>query len=225
MKKKLSQCLLVMGLMMAVPAQAQQVLNVFGDSYVANHRRPAEESWHAKMAAELGYTYNNYGRNGSCVAFDRSHDGRWNFGPAMWQRYEAMSPDADYVLIIAGHNDADKVKQNADSLKMFADSLEVMLTNIERHCPKARIGYVTPWYVERPGFAPVCKVIKKVCKRHHVPVLMNYDKTCIIKVRDARFRKQYFQGADDTAHLNAAGHDLFLPVGKAWFLKHLAKPE
>lgn len=223
MNKKMTLLLLAMGMMATVSVQAQKVLNVFGDSYVANHQRPASESWHAKMAAELGYTYNNYGRNGSCVAFDRSHDGRWNFGPAMWQRYAVMNPDADYVLIIAGHNDADKVKENADSLKMFADSLEVMLTNIERLCPKARIGYVTPWYVDRPGFASVCKVIKKVCGRHHVPVLMNYDKKCVIKVRDAAFRKRYFQRADDTAHLNAAGHDLFLPVGKAWFLKHLAK--
>ncbi len=224
MKRILFLFLLAGMVLMPGLVQAQKVLNVIGDSYVANHRRPAEEAWHYKMAAELGMTYNNYGRNGSCVAFDRSHDGKWNFGPALWVRYTAMSPDADYVLIIAGHNDADKVKQNADSLQMFADSLEVLLSGIERLCPKARIGYVTPWYVDRPGFAPVCKVIKQVCKRHHVPVLMNYDKKSVIKVRDAAFRKQYFQGADDTAHLNAAGHDLFLPVGKAWFLKKVAKP-
>lgn len=203
--------------------QAQKVLNVIGDSYVANHRRPAEEAWHYKMATELGYTYNNYGRNGSCVAFDRSHDGKYDFGPALWVRYTAMSPDADYVLIIAGHNDADKVKQNADSLQMFADSLEVLLSGIERLCPKARIGYVTPWYVNRPGFKQVCKVIKNTCKQHGIPVLMNYDKKSIIKVRDAAFRKRYFQGADDTAHLNNEGHDLFLPVGKKWFMKKVAK--
>jgi len=202
---------------------AQKVLNVIGDSYVANHRCPKEETWHSKLAVELGYTYNNYGRNGSCVAFDRTHDGKWNFGPAMWVRYTAMLPDADYVLIIAGHNDADKVKENLDSLQMFADSLEVLLTGIETLCPRAKIGFVTPWYVDRPGFAPVCKTIKKVCKRHGIPVLMNYDKKCVVQVRNAAFRKQYFQGENDMAHLNAAGHDLFLPVGKEWFLKHLAK--
>lgn len=214
---------LVMAFWCAVPMQAQKVLNIIGDSYVANHRRPAEEAWHAKMAAELGLKYNNYGRNGSCVAFDRTHDGKYNFGPAMWVRYTEMSPDADYVLIIAGHNDAGKVGESADSLKMFADSLEVLLTGIEKLCPKARIGYVTPWYVDRPGFAPVCKVIKEVCKRHEIPVLYNYDENCVIQVRDAAFRKKYFQGANDTAHLNAEGHDLFLPVGKAWFLKYMAK--
>ena len=205
-----------------VDVSAQKVLNVIGDSYVANHRRPKEEAWHSKLAAKMGYTYNNYGRNGSCVAFDRTHDGKWNFGPAMWVRYTAMEPSADYVLVIAGHNDADKVKENADSLQMFADSLEVLLSGIEKLCPKARIGYVTPWYVDRPGFAPVCKVIKKVCKKHNIPVLMNYDKKSLIRVRDADFRKRYFQAADDTAHLNADGHDLFLPVAEEWFLKYVA---
>ena len=209
-------------LAMATDVSAQKVLNVIGDSYVANHRRPKEEAWHARLAAKMGYTYNNYGRNGSCVAFDRTHDGTWNFGPAMWVRYTEMEPSADYVLIIAGHNDADKVKENADSLRMFADSLEVLLSGIEKRCPKARIGYVTPWYVDRPGFAQVCKVIQRVCKKHGIPVMMNYDKKSVIRVRDAEFRKRYFQGADDTAHLNADGHDLFLPVAEEWFLKNIS---
>lgn len=203
------------------PLANAQIINVIGDSYVANHRRPKEETWHAKLAQELGFTYNNYGRNGSCIAFDRTHDGKYNFGPAMWVRYKAMDTNADYVLIIAGHNDADKVQNNADSLRMFTDSLEAMLTGIHSLCPKAKIGFVTPWYVDRPGFAPVCKVIKRVCKKHHVPVLMNHSPKCIIRVRDKDFRKQYFQGENDNAHLNASGHDLFLPVAKEWFCKRI----
>ncbi len=202
---------------------AQQTLNIIGDSYVSNHRRPKEEAWHYKMAQTLGLTYNNYGRNGSCVAFDRTHDGKFNFGPAMWVRYKDMDPAADYVIILAGHNDADKVKDNPDSLRMFRDSLEVLIQGIEQLCPKAKIGYVTPWYVDRPGFKAVCKTIQKVCKRHHIPVLCNYTSKCVIQVRDEAFRRQYFQGPNDTAHLNAAGHDLFLPVGTAWFKKYMQK--
>lgn len=202
---------------------SSKVLNVIGDSYVANHKCPKEETWHAKMAMELGYTYNNYGRNGSSIAFDRTHDGKYNFGPAMWVRYKDMEPKADYVLIVAGHNDANKCGENADSLKMFADSLEVLLTGIERHCPKAKIGFVSPWYVDSPGFEPVCSIIEEVCLRHKIPVMMNYDSACVVKVRDDDFRKKYFQKPEDKAHLNAKGHDLFLPYAKEWFEKNVKK--
>jgi hypothetical protein len=106
-----------------------------------------------------------------------------------------------------------------DSLKMFRDSLVTMIKGIKTLCPKARIGFVTPWYVDRPGFADVCNIIKKVCKKYCIPVLWNYDEGCIIKVRDEAFRKKYFQGGKgtDMAHLNEAGHNLFLPIGKKWF--------
>ena len=193
------------------------ILNVIGDSYVANHRHPKEESWHYRMAQQLGLTYNGYGRNGSCIAFDRTHDGQYNFGPAMYQRYTAMTPDADYVLIIAGHNDAEKVRDNADSLRMFTDSLHVMLRGIRQHCPNARIGFVTPWYVDRPGFEAVVGVIRQVCAQYGIPVLCNYDPQSVIDVRSEAFRQRYFQAPKDNAHLNAEGHDLFLPVGQSWF--------
>ena len=104
---------------------------------------------------------------------------------------------------------------------MFADSLEVLISGIEKLCPKAKIGYVTPWYVDRPGFSQVCKQIKATCKKHKIPVLMNNNKKCVIKVRDEQFRATYFQGKDDTAHLNAKGHDLFMPIAKRWFEEYL----
>lgn len=200
------------------------IVNVIGDSYVANHRRPKEETWHYRMAQQLGMSYNGYGRNGSCIAFDRTHDGQHNFGPAMWERYKAMTPDADYVLIVAGHNDACKVGTRKDSLRMFADSLEVMLTGIEQHCPNARIGFVTPWYVDKPGFAPVVMEIVKACRRHGIPVLNNYDKQCVVRVRDEEFRKEYFQAPTDNAHLNAGGHALFLKVAREWFEREIMAP-
>ena len=211
--KRLALLLLCLSVL---PLRAQ-VINVIGDSYVANHKQAKEKTWHYLMAQSLGFDYNNYGRNGSCIAFDRTHDGRWNFGPALWQRYTAMNPDADYVLIIAGHNDAVKCGTNPDSLRMFADSLEVLLCGIERLCPKARIGFVTPWNVDRPGFSPVCKIIRKTCKRHHIPVLNNYSRRCPIKVRKPAFRQRYFQSPDDQAHLNEQGHRFFLPTARKWF--------
>jgi len=194
----------------------QQVINVLGDSYVRNHRRPYEETWHYKCAMELGMRYNNYGRNGGCVAFDRTKEG---FGPSLLVRYKDMERDADVVLVIAGHNDAVKIGDDKELLSQFADSVGLLIDLVRTHCPNAIIGWVTPWYVDRPGFKPVVGVIKKVCKKKGVPVMDNYKKRSVIKVRDAEFRKRYFQGENDTAHLNAKGHDLFCPAGRMFFKK------
>lgn len=193
-----------------------KVINVLGDSYVANHRRPKAEAWHAKFAEKHGMKYNNYGRNGGCIAFDRTKDG---FGPSLLERYKEMDKEADLVVIIAGHNDAGFVKANKDSLQMLTDSLDLLLTKIKQHCPKAQIAYVTPWYVDRVGFKQTIRIIKKVCRKHNIPVLDNYRKDALIKVRDEEFRKKYFQGLKDTAHLNNEGHDLYLPVGEEFLLK------
>lgn len=194
-----------------------QTINVIGDSYVANHRRDKSETWHYRLAQQLGMTYNNYGRNGACVAFDRTHDGRFNFGPALYQKASSMDASADYVIIIGGHNDAEKVGMRRDSLAMFRDSLQLLIDNIRLQCPKARIGYVTPWYVDRPGFKQVCKTIRQVCRKNKIPVLDNYSQDCIIQVRDDKFRQTYFQAPGDHAHLNAEGHRLFLEVAMKWF--------
>ena len=193
-----------------------KVMNILGDSYVANHRCPKSEAWHCKFAQKYGMTYNNYGRNGGCVAFDRTKDG---FGPSLLVRYKQMDCNADLVVIVAGHNDANFVKEGKENLDIFTESLDSLLSQIKEHCPKAQIAYVTPWYVDRAGFKEVVQIIRKVCKRHDVPVLNNYRKSSVIKVRDDNFRKQYFQGANDTAHLNDAGHDLYMPIGEAFLLK------
>lgn len=191
-------------------------INVFGDSYVANHLKPASESWHAKVAQAHGMKYNNYGRNGSCVAFDRER-----FGPAMLKRYTIMNDTADIVLVIAGHNDASMCGDNKDSLDIFRQSLDSLLTLLHQKYPTGRIGWVTPWYVDRPGFSQASAIIRDVCRQHDVPVLDNCNADCIIKVRDAEFRRKYFQSPHDTAHLNDAGHDLFFPIGEE-FIKSLA---
>ena len=193
-----------------------KVVNVLGDSYVQNHRRPYQETWHYLVARNHGMKYNNYGRNGGCVAFDRSKEG---FGPSLLVRYKQMDPTADLVVIIAGHNDADKIKLSKDSLRLFSDAASALIDSIHSLCPKAQIAWVTPWYVGRDGFKETVKEIKRVCKRKHAAVLDNYSPKSIIQVRNDDFRKQYFQGTNDTAHLNAEGHKLFLPTGDSFIRK------
>ncbi|MDE6532290.1 MAG: SGNH/GDSL hydrolase family protein [Muribaculaceae bacterium] len=187
---------------------------MLGDSYVRNHRRPFEESWHAKVASRLGMKYVNFGRNGSSIAFDRRKDG---FGPAMTERYKEMPDTADYVVVIAGHNDADYLRTHGiEQWDEFCKGLDTLLSGLREKYPEAKIGFVTPWAVDRQYFKEVTDQIRKACAAHGVPVL-DMASMGVIDVNNPEFRARYFQGPNDTAHLNAEGHDLLLTVGEEFF--------
>ncbi len=186
-----------------------------GDSYVKNHRRPSDETWHAKAAANLGMKYVNCGRNGSSIAFDRTKDG---FGPAMTERYKTEIPDsADFIVIIAGHNDTGFLENDSENKiwNEFCTGLDILLDGIQNKFPNARLAYVTPWAVNRPGFTEVNAQIIKACGQRGIPVL-DMASLGVIDVNNPEFRAKYFQGPNDTAHLNAQGHDLLVPLGEAF---------
>ncbi|MDE7096591.1 MAG: SGNH/GDSL hydrolase family protein, partial [Muribaculaceae bacterium] len=186
-----------------------------GDSYVKNHRRPSSETWHAKAASNLGMNYVNCGRNGSSIAFDRTREG---FGPAMTERYKTEIPDSvDYIVIIAGHNDTGFIENDAEQNRWqeFCTGLDTLLDGIKSQFPKARLAFVTPWAVERPGFTKVNAQIITACGQRCIPVL-DMAAMGVIDVNNPDFRAKYFQGPNDTAHLNAEGHDLLVPLGEAF---------
>lgn len=187
---------------------------VFGDSYVRNHRRPWSESWHSRAAEKLGMYYLNFGRNGSSIAFDRTKEG---FGLAMTERYLAMPAEADYILVIAGHNDAGIAGKDSMKMDAFRTGLDSLLSGLKKRYPDAKIGYVLPWYVDRPGFVEVIAEIKKCCGKYSIPVF-DPGKECGIDVNNPEFRAKYFQnkGVNDTAHLNADGHALIVDKGVAF---------
>lgn len=193
----------------AADPYAGKTLCMLGDSYVRNHKCPPAESWHAKLATLLGMNYVNWGRNGSSIAFDRTAEG---FGPAMTQRYLEMPDTADYVIVIAGHNDADYLTKHGGWDK-FSAGLEELCTGLQTKYPTAKIGFVTPWGVDRPNFKEVTAEIHRVCQKYNIPVL-DTTSPAIIDVNNPDFRAMYFQRANDTAHLNNSGHNLMIGHGQ-----------
>lgn len=202
-----------------VAALAGKTLCVFGDSYVRNHRCPASETWHAKAAERLGMRYVNMGVNGSSVLYDRTAEG---FGEAMTRRWRELPDSVDCLLIIAGHNDATMIS-SAQELARFADALRGMLADIAAAHPATRVGFVTPWHVDRPGFNEVIDTIRDVCAANGVEVF-DAEAAGGIRVNDDAFREKYFQngGLNDTAHLNDAGHDLIAAKGAAFIAAMMA---
>lgn len=195
--------------------QKGKTIAFLGDSYVKNHRRPSSETWHAKASTNLGMNYVNCGRNGSSIAFDRTKDG---FGPAMTERYKTEIPDsADYIVIIAGHNDADYLFNHAEEnlWDNFCNGLDTLLDGLQSKFPNAKVAFVTPWAVDRGMFPEVTAQIIKACGQRGIPVL-DMAALGVIDVNNPEFRAKYFQGPNDTAHLNAAGHELLIPLGESF---------
>lgn len=199
---------------------------VIGDSYVRNHRGRIEDTWHYQVADKYNMQYHNYGRNGSCIAFDRK---RW--GISMLNRYTEMIDQADYVLVIGGHNDAEMIalakdtmvtdvnrKFKSDSLRIvFEQHLRLLIDGLIAKYPSSKIAFVSPWNVDRAGFAEMFEVLTRVCAEKSVP-LYNAAKESGIYVRNAEFRRRFFQGPNDTAHLNPAGHRLFMNKAEHFML-------
>ena len=197
------------------PTEGKRIV-VIGDSYVRNHKRPWSESWHAQVADRLGMFYLNYGKNGNCIAFDRTRE---SFGRPMSERYLQMPDSADYIIVIAGHNDAFYLARHTDCdlWPEFTQGLDRLVDGLKEKYPNGKIGFVLPWDLDNPNFREVREQIRKVCGEKGIPVL-DISGEGVIKVNDPEFRNEYFQGQEDTAHLNAKGHKLILELGKNFIL-------
>lgn len=183
---------------------------VFGDSYVKNHHCDVAETWHAKAADILGMEYINMGINGNSILYDRTDEG---YGAAMTDRYRELPDSIDCLLIIAGHNDAGLIKGHTD-LSRFKNALVFLIQKLKDRYPHAKMGYVTPWHVDRQNFNEVITTIQNVCSDMGIPVF-DAETSGGIKVNDTMFREKYFQnrGKNDTAHLNDDGHNLIVDEG------------
>lgn len=195
-------------------------IGVLGDSYVRNHREPVENTWHYKFAQRHGMQYYNYGRNGNCVSVDLE---RW--GRAMVNRYQEMNDSLDYIVVIAGHNDATRL--DSIGIDMFRKKLTELCDGLIERYPQAQIFFFTPWIrseqaPEKVHFEQVVDAILEVCASRSIPVFDAYHHSNIYAQSD-RFRDVYFQnGRRDTAHLNARGHDRFLPIAEHFIMQYIA---
>lgn len=180
---------------------------VFGDSYVQNSAGTIQETWHYKLAAKYNMEYHNWGRNGCCLAYEWKTD---LFGPPMCERYADL-PDipVDYVVVIGGHNDAVLMHRNGENTDFFRSKLEILCRGLLEKYPGAKICFVTPWDVPQPMYRETAQAMQEVCGSFGIPVFDATKKSGIL-VRFRGFRRLFFQGPEDVAHLNARGHDIML---------------
>lgn len=206
--------------MPAVDPLKGKKIGFLGDSYVRNHREPVENTWHYKFAKKHGMQYLNYGRNGNCIALDLK---QW--GTGMYQRYKDMDDDLDYVVVIAGHNDASHGRIDSIGIDTFKERLGILCQGLIEKYPHARLFFFTPWTCEGFVGSPrqlVVDAMIEVCGSYGIPVFDAARRSNIFATSE-QFRKIYFQGGKgtDTAHLNSKGHDRFLPVAENFIMQTL----
>ena len=197
-------------------------IGFLGDSYVRNHREPVENTWHYKFARKHQMEYYNYGRNGNCISLDLK---QWGIG--MYQRYKDMRDDLDYVVVIAGHNDSSQGRLDSVGVDFFKEKLRVLCEGLIEKYPHAKIFFFTPWTIEDFVGSPRQKVVDamlEVCGSYGIPVFDAARRSNIF-ITSEQFRKLYLQGGKGTdhAHLNARGHDRFLPVAEQFLLQYVER--
>ena len=181
-------------------------VSMLGDSYVQNHMAPREESWHYRLAEKYQMEYFNYGMAGNCITIHRVGQNDW--GTPMRRRYhEAFH--ADYLILVGGHNDARWLTKHENGRELFREGLSELLDSLKRDYPQSKLVVVTPWDVHEPGFSDVLEVMREVVPAKGI-AFFDAAKDSGIDPNSAEFRKKYFQGPNDNAHLNAAGHALML---------------
>ena len=195
-------------------------IGFLGDSYVKNHREPVENAWHYKFAKAHGMHYYNYGRNGNCIALDLK---QW--GTGMYKRYQDMRDDLDYVVVIAGHNDASGNRLDSIGVDAFRERLATLCSGLIEKYPKAQIFFFTPWTCNDfvgSNRQLVVDTMIEICGSYGIPVF-DAARHSNIFAASQQFRKIYFQGGKgtDTAHLNARGHDRFLPIAENFLLRYV----
>lgn len=192
-------------------------IGVIGDSYVRNHKEPVENTWHYKFARKHHMEYFNYGLNGNCVSIPRVQ-----YGEPMYKRYKEMNDSLDYVVVIAGHNDATLLE--SIGIDNYKEKLAILCEGLIEKYPTAKLFFFTCW--TRKDFAgsnteKVVDATIEVCGWYSIPVFDAARRSNIFAQSD-KFRSIYFQdkGVKDTAHLNAKGHDRFLPCAEAFILQY-----
>ena len=213
----------------AVTNYKGKILNALGDSQteVNYHKTKTYHDWLKEL---LGLSaVNNYGISGSTIGYNAARH-------PMVTRYQNMSNDADFVIVMGGINDLNNsVAGSANSnvplgtindtvYDTFYGALKVLCEGLISKYPTKQIIFVTPTEVSNDWYQTGSKkrvpegvtvqqyvnAMIEVCEMYSVPVYDAFGKLSVY-AKDSSQNSIYLS---DGLHLNNAGHEL---LGKALY--------
>lgn len=198
------------GVSSASPLQGKKLLAI-GDSFVKGHTLTEDKTWVAKIAQRNGMTKYVYATNGVSLAYASGQSATALVNTM--GTITAQVPSADYILLLAGHNDANPDLNGGSAIPIGADTdtgnttfkgaLNQTINALLDAYPTAKLLFLTPF--NRRGIEePYVEAMKEVCGNWCVPCFDNYHSSGICFQSDAQAGAYELS---DSLHLNEAGQE------------------
>ena len=173
-----------------------KILSVTGDSEAAGHSIGKQNTYGALIASRNRMTINNYAINGRKLITGAE--------TSLVDTYTEIAKNSDYILVQIGYNDAfnAEVDDNSEDTTTFKGAFNVLAKGLQSNYPKARIGFIEPYYFGGTSLKPRAAWIKERCEFYHIQ--------CIDGTAKSGLRKDCAEQADyfiDSVHLTALGHE------------------
>ena len=200
-----------------------------GDSFFAGYGlSDFTQTWCHMLSSQYGMTYTKRSVSGSTF----TNGGTWGYGPGKYYypicSRELPAGNFDVILLEGSGNDwyceaplgTDLTSRDTTTLM---GAVNVTIDRLQEAYPDALILFMTPWNttgeVNGLGYTTQDYVDAciKVCEARNILYFEACDPSLSgIDASSAAFRSQYFLTSTDRWHLNAAGHQLYLPTIASW---------
>lgn len=173
-----------------------KVLSVTGDSEAAGHSIGKQNSYGNLIAARNGMTINNYAINGRRL--------RTGTETSLVDTYQEIALNSDYILVQIGYNDPfnAEIDDNSQDKTTFKGAFNVLVQGLQSRYPKAKIGFIEPYYFASTNIKTRAEWVKERCEFYHIQCI---DGTANSGLRyDCEKQAEYFI---DSVHLTILGHE------------------
>lgn len=173
-----------------------KVLSVTGDSEAAGHSIGKQNTYGALIANRNKMTINNYAINGRKLITGTE--------TSLVDTYTEIAKNSDYILVQIGYNDGfnTEIDDNSDDITTFKGAFNILVKGLQSNYPKAKIGFIEPYYFGGTSLKPRAAWVKERCEFYHIQ--------CIDGTAKSGLRKDCAEQADyfiDAVHLTALGHE------------------